>query len=105
VNLFVSPIINQVFGGIQYVLWFGTALCLISVGSAIALAYLDLKGDRKLKVHKDSVIEEKIECRDILHFPLSFWLLVLICVTFYVTIFTFITISRFVFGARILEIY
>ena len=39
---------------------------------------------------KDAEPAEQIKFKDVLTFPLAFWLVCLICVAFYVTIFPFI---------------
>jgi len=57
------------------------------------LAAWDLAGSRYQLQHKiegpNSGSEEKISLKDIKDFPLSLWLLVFICVTFYIGVFVF----------------
>lgn len=43
---------------------------------------------------------EKIKITDVLRFPLTLWLVYAICVTFYCTLFPFITISKLYFISK-----
>ena len=40
--------------------------------------------------------EEKIQLSDVIYFPLSLWLLILICVTFYIAVFLFTQFGGYV---------
>jgi len=73
-------------------LWVGAMLCAFSFGCAILAGYLDKRSARLLgRLEKKS--EEVIKISDIKTFPMSFWLVCLVCVAFYVTIFPFIALA------------
>lgn len=97
INFLVSPAIDDALG-VGALLWFGAALCLISVAACLGLAFLDLRGERQ--TGKTFAEQEKIQIGDIRYFPLSYWLVVFVCVTFYISIFSFITIASAFFQHR-----
>jgi len=67
--------------------------CLFSFLCAVILAYLDKRAERLL--HKTAgKTGEVIRFRDIFQFPLTFWLLTVVCVTYYVAIFPFIGLGN-----------
>lgn len=73
--------------------WLGAILCGVSVMACLLLAVMDKRGEQTSKDKKDVKADEKISLSDVLHFPLTIWILYFICITFYVSIFTFITIA------------
>ncbi|XP_042878188.1 major facilitator superfamily domain-containing protein 1-like isoform X2 [Penaeus japonicus] len=72
------------------------ATCIFSLACAGILGLLD---KRRSKVLHLNLAEsgEKVQLRDILTFPLSFWLLCVICVSYYVAIFPFIGLAKVFF--------
>ena len=85
-NLSVTPIINEAWN-VQGVLWVGTLLCIVSLAACISLMFLDWRGDKSRKNSGDFSVDETIELSAIFRFPLSLYLVMGICVTFYITVF------------------
>ena len=77
------------------VLWFGVSLCFISLAACIGLMILDYLGDKSRKGGSNFAVDEHIQLSAIFNFPFSLYLVMIICITFYVTISTFMTISRY----------
>lgn len=67
-------------------------LCVFSLLCAIILAYFDKRAERILR-RESAGAGEVIQIKDVLTFPLQFWLLCLVCVFYYVAIFPFISIA------------
>ncbi|XP_032896238.1 major facilitator superfamily domain-containing protein 1-like isoform X2 [Amblyraja radiata] len=84
--------------GIQWTLWGGTLLCVLSFVSAIIVGILDGNGAKQLGL--DGVLQQeskKVRLQDIRHLSLRYWLLVLTIMFFYNGIFPFIAdASKFV---------
>ena len=74
-------------------LWGGVLLCFVSLAACIGLVVLDFMGEKSRKGGEDFTVDENIELSAIFRFPFSLYLVMVICVMFYVTIFSFITIS------------
>ena len=67
--------------------------CVFSLVCALILGVLDKKRSKAL--HLDSAQSgEKVKLSDILTFPVSFWLISIICVAYYVAIFPFIGLAK-----------
>lgn len=66
---------------LQTALWFAAAIMLIGCLAFIVYLVMDklFKHNETIKVEE----EEKFRLRDISHFPFSFWLLTLVCISFY----------------------
>eukprot|EP00761_Pharyngomonas_kirbyi_P008431 gb/GECH01008442.1/.p1 GENE.gb/GECH01008442.1/~~gb/GECH01008442.1/.p1 ORF type:complete len:486 (+),score=59.88 gb/GECH01008442.1/:1-1458(+) len=100
VNMVLEPQIARE-SNLATALWFGSIICVISVVVAIILWVMDAYGhtraghdQRTAKVGADGSLEhEKMELMDILRFPLSSWIIFIICVLFYSAVFPFITIA------------
>lgn len=92
----IYELVNQHFQGyscLGVTLLIASITCLFSLICALILSYFDSRASRILK--KNSVIiDEKVNITDAKNFPLSFWLIALICVTYYVTIFPFTALGR-----------
>ncbi|XP_030837710.1 major facilitator superfamily domain-containing protein 1 isoform X1 [Strongylocentrotus purpuratus] len=72
-----------------YTLWIGAGMCVFSIMCAVFLGYFDIRASRILK--RDSgKTGETIKLTDIKDFPLTLWLIFLVCVFYYVSIFPFI---------------
>lgn len=70
--------------GIQWTLWGGTLLCVLSFVSAIIVGILDGNGAKQLGL--DGVLQQeskKVKLQDIRHLSLRYWLLVLTVMFFY----------------------
>jgi MFS family permease len=71
------------------------AFCLLSLFCALIMFYFDRRAQRIL--HKDGVqtdaVGEQIRFSDIKDFNIKFWLLCAICISYYVTIFPFISLA------------
>ncbi|ROT67504.1 hypothetical protein C7M84_014409 [Penaeus vannamei] len=70
------------------------ATCIFSLICAVILGLLDKRRSKVLGIAESG---EKVQLRDILTFPLSFWLLCVICVSYYVAIFPFIGLAKVFF--------
>ena len=70
----------------------GLLYCILSLLCAVVLGLFDWRAEKILK-RKDEKKEEKISFRDIKDFPLRLWLIFLICVAYYVTVFPFIGLA------------
>ena len=64
----------------------GLGMCLLSLACAVVLGLFDKRGERILK-RKEGKTGEVIRLKDILRFPLSLWLVFIICVFYYITVF------------------
>lgn len=81
-------------GGVTTVLWMGVGLCLVSLAACCGLMVLDFIGEKAKKGAGTFKVDENIQLSAVFKFPFSLYLVMLICVSFYVSIFSFITISR-----------
>ena len=70
----------------------GLLYCLLSLLCAVVLGLFDWRADKILK-RKDEKTQEKISIWDIKYFPLRLWLVFIICVAYYVTVFPFIGLA------------
>ena len=68
------------------------AFCIMSLICAIVLGLFDRRAETRIR----NEAGEKIHLKDIIKFPMMFWLVVIICVTFYVNIIPFVGISMYV---------
>lgn len=74
---------------LAFTLWIGVFFCLLSLLAAVVLGLFDRRASRILH-RADTKTGDVINLRDIRHFPLSLWLIFLICVLYYVTVFPFV---------------
>lgn len=82
-----------------YALLFASVTCILSFICALILAYFDKRASKILK--KDNTeIGEKVNLTDAKNFSLSFWLICIICVTYYVTIFPFTALGSTFFQRK-----
>ena len=78
-------------------LFVGGAFCIYSLFCATVLLFLDRHGKKVLQ-RKER--EGQVSCKDLAeiaevrHFPLQMWLICIICVTYYVAIFPFVSIAQ-----------
>ncbi|CAH2307674.1 major facilitator superfamily domain-containing 1-like isoform X3, partial [Pelobates cultripes] len=84
--------------GIQWTLWGGTILCVLSFLAAITVSLLDKVGIKQLGL--DGAMQEeskKVRVQDVRHLPLRYWLLVLTIMFFYNGVFPFVAdASKFI---------
>ncbi|UXI20375.1 GRIP and coiled-coil domain-containing protein 2-like [Sarcoptes scabiei] len=84
-----------------FTLLIAAGTCIFSLLCAFILAFFDRRASRLL--HEDSLIleeSEKVNITDAKKFRLSFWLIALICVTYYVTIFPFTALGSLFFQRK-----
>lgn len=93
VNLNVMPYLTKHWS-LPIAIWIGVFVCLISFFFALFLAFMDWQGTKYQNEHgttpANQSSEEKISLTDVKDFPLSMWLLVFICVAFYIGVFVFV---------------
>jgi len=61
----------------------------------LILAYMDKRAERVLN-RKENQSNEVVRLTDIMDFPASFWMIAIICVSYYVAIFPFIALGKYV---------
>ena len=76
-------------------LFIASASCVFSLFCAFILAFYDKRAERILK-RSSAQVGETVRITDVKDFGLSFWMISLICVTFYVTIFPFTALGGYV---------
>ncbi|XP_025080168.1 major facilitator superfamily domain-containing protein 1-like isoform X2 [Pomacea canaliculata] len=87
-------------------LFVGAVMCVFSLLCAFALAFLDKRADRILKRaavgsdSKDGSAGDQIRLWDVKHFPLTFWLISIICVAYYVAVFPFVGLGLVFFEMK-----
>ncbi|XP_072180435.1 lysosomal dipeptide transporter MFSD1-like [Diadema setosum] len=74
---------------LAFALWVGAGMCVFSIFCASLLGYFDIRAARILKRDAGKT-GETIKLSDIKDFPATLWLIFLICVFYYVTVFPFI---------------
>ncbi|XP_071529580.1 lysosomal dipeptide transporter MFSD1-like isoform X2 [Panulirus ornatus] len=77
-------------------LMFAGATCVFSLICAVILGFLDKRRSKVLRLTA-ATSGEKVKLSDVLSFPSSFWLLSIICVSYYVAIFPFIGLAKVFF--------
>lgn len=82
------------------VLFVGAITCVFSLLCAITLAFLDKRADRILQRKAISGPSEQIRLWDVKDFPLSFWLISVICVAYYVAVFPFVGLGLVFFEMK-----
>ena len=73
----------------------GFGFCILSLLCAVLLGLFDRRAERILK-RKENGTGEQISFKDIKDFPLRLWLVFIICVAYYVTVFPFIGLATYV---------
>lgn len=86
VNFLITPFLGDLSIGLA--LWFGVLTCLISVVFAMQLAFWDKKGEQYSSAKEVKV--DSIRFKDILRFPYTLWILVAVCVFFYISVFVWL---------------
>lgn len=88
--------VNESYSGYKCLgiaLFIATATCVLSMLCALIIGYLDKRAEKLLR-RNETASQEKVQLKDIKDFPLTFWLLTLICVAYYVAIFPFIALGK-----------
>lgn len=80
-------------------LFVGAGMCVFSLLCAFLLAFLDKRADRILN-RKGNIAGEQIRLTDVKYFPLSFWLISVICVAYYVAVFPFVGLGLVFFEMK-----
>lgn len=75
----------------------GGSFCVLSFICALVLGALDKRAERLLKKESERDAGETVQLRDIATFPATFWLLSLVCLSYYVAIFPFISLGQVFF--------
>lgn len=90
--------INKVYEGhtgLGITLFIAASTCVFSLLCAFVLAFYDKRAERILN-REAGKTGEVIRITDVKDFSLSFWMISLICVTYYVSIFPFTALGGFV---------
>jgi MFS family permease len=94
-----EELIARYFGGFRPALWAAALLCLFSVLCNLVYNLMDKHGERVLALPKPDA-GDKIVLSDIGKFTSSYWLVVLLCVTFYSAIFPFTALATDMFHSK-----
>lgn len=86
INFLITPFLGKL--SIPLALWFGVACCLISMAFAIQLAFWDWRAEKIIP--PKHVESDPIRLTDIFHFKYTLWMLIGVCVFFYISIFVFL---------------
>ncbi|KAK7483182.1 hypothetical protein BaRGS_00025586 [Batillaria attramentaria] len=81
-------------------LFVGAGMCVFSLLCALLLAFLDKRADRILQRQAVAGEGEQIRLLDVRFFPLSFWLISIICVAYYVAVFPFVGLGLVFFEMK-----
>jgi len=84
--------IAEYYGSFRYALYASVILCVFSLLANIVYIILDRRGEQYLELEEVGT-EDKIVFSDIRTFPASYWMVCLLCVTFYSAIFPFTALS------------
>jgi len=87
-----GELIADHFGDYRYVFAAAFLLSLFSLLFLLIYVFLDKRGENILRSNEDSA-NSNISMKNILKFPPSFWLIVLLCMLFYSAIFPFTALS------------
>ena len=77
-------------------LYVGVGLCIFSFLCGVVIALLDKRAATILR-RESSSTGEVIRISDVRYFPVSFWLISIICVTYYAAVFPFIAVGKIFF--------
>jgi MFS family permease len=94
--------VNQEYKGYQglgIVLFVATSTCIFSMLCALILGWMDKRAETILRRH-ESTSGEVVRFTDVVQFKLTFWLITVICVAYYVAIFPFIGLGKDFFTSR-----
>ena len=86
--------------GLAIVILIASLTCVLSLISAIILAFMDKKNEKQSNRVRAIEDDEKIRITDVKNFRLNFWILSLICVMYYLTIFPFVSLAQVFFKRK-----
>jgi len=95
----LKPKHSEEYKTLGWTLMFGVAFCLLSLFCGLVMAFLDSRAARILK-KSSAKTGEVIRITDVKDFPLSVWLIFIICVTYYVAVFPFISLGLVYFQSK-----
>ena len=77
----------------------GVLICVLSLLGAVVLGLLDKRAE---KIVENRIVNQEgpIKLKDILHFPLSLWVIFFICAFYYVSVFPFISLGLVFFQQK-----
>lgn len=79
-------------------IYIASLTCVFSLICALILAWMDKRAEKKLDENQSNgENEEPVKLTDIKDFTCSFWLVTVICVAYYVAIFPFIALGKYVY--------
>jgi MFS family permease len=91
-----EELIARYFGNYRTALWAAAGFCLVSVLCNLVYNAMDLHGEKVLALPRPDA-GDKIVLSDIRKFTSSYWLVVLLCITFYSAIFPFTALATDMF--------
>ncbi|KAJ8966405.1 hypothetical protein NQ317_009637 [Molorchus minor] len=94
--------VNQKYTGPQglgIVLFIATGTCILSMMCALVLGVLDKRAERMLR-RNEGTSGDVVRLWDVKDFKAPFWIITIICVTYYVAIFPFIIVAKDFFIQR-----
>lgn len=77
----------------KIIIFLATSTCILSMFCALILGVLDKRAERILR-RNEEVTGDVVRLTDVKDFKATFWLVTLICVTYYVAIFPFIFLAQ-----------
>jgi 1,4-dihydroxy-2-naphthoate octaprenyltransferase len=92
----VYKYVKQFYSGSYVIgvsLFIAASTCVMSFISALILGYMDKKAERVLRRHDDAGGEVP-RLSDVKTFKVSFWMVSVVCVAYYVAIFPFIALGK-----------
>ena len=107
----VGPLYNLIVSGndgetephvaLGWTLLIAGSTCVLSLVCAVVLGFMDRRAEVLLKKGNAIGSGEVVTLSDILTFPLSFWLLSVVCLAYYVAIFPFISLGQVGLGIQL----
>ncbi|KJE89648.1 hypothetical protein CAOG_01085 [Capsaspora owczarzaki ATCC 30864] len=91
--------ITPAYSQLGAAMWFAALFCGLSLSCAVILLFLERRTDRVIKRDVGGS-DEKVNLKDVKDFPLSLWLLFIICVGYYVGVFPFIGLALVFFESK-----
>lgn len=83
-----EALVSRYYGGYVYALWAAVLFCVVSLLCNVVFVVMDRHGERCLDLPRPGA-GDRIKLSDIGKFGASFWLVTLLCVTFYSAVFPF----------------
>ncbi|CAB3250098.1 unnamed protein product [Arctia plantaginis] len=81
-------------------LFLASLTCFISLICGVILGWMDYRAEKILGRQDESQSDEPVHLKDIRHFKPVFWLLSVICVSYYLAIFPFIALGKLFFERK-----